>query len=186
MDFSQAERLGFINAFITFWKTQAKNSRSDEELKAAAERLLRGCAEHFRRNVTRVSKISAVVEPEKAEFFKGRALSLLKAENTNDFRIRAAHLVEEFPLVKPWLNWWLHESRASMLFKSERKMKPDIWEAIPDTTNAEEAMHHVFYAAAGRNHDLLEGCNALFALNLHFLTQYKQAEGAIILQLKSL
>lgn len=149
MDFSQAERLGFIEAFKDFWTSHRSDNRSDAELQTAAEGLLRGCKEHFRRNVTRVSKISAVVGIGKAEHFKGRALALLSAVHSEDFKSRAALLLREYPLAEPWISWWLHDARVSMLFQSERKMEPEIWDAIPATTNAEESLHHVFYSGAG-------------------------------------
>ena len=53
MDFSQAERLGFILAFKLFWNG-CQDGRSDEELEEAAERILRSCEEHFRQSVTQV------------------------------------------------------------------------------------------------------------------------------------
>ena len=46
MDFSEAEQLGFILAFVEFWNLRA-DSRTDEELSATAGHLLRGCEEHF-------------------------------------------------------------------------------------------------------------------------------------------
>ncbi|KIJ13900.1 hypothetical protein PAXINDRAFT_13225 [Paxillus involutus ATCC 200175] len=61
VDFSKAERLGFTLAFISFWENH-KNSRSQEELHKAASKLLKGCQQHFRSQVTRISKISAIVQ----------------------------------------------------------------------------------------------------------------------------
>lgn len=177
MDFSQAERLGFILAFGEFWRSQIGNQRSDDELVSAAEHLLRGCAEHFRANVTRISKISAVVGIGRADHFKGRALALLDAVDNEGFQTRAALLIDEYPLIGPWINWWLLDSHASMVFPLQQKMDAKTWNSIPATTNAEEAMHHVFYSGAGRDHDLMEGFSALFSLSEFFVNQYERLKG---------
>jgi hypothetical protein len=55
-----------------------------------------------------------------------------------------------------------------MLFLSQRKMKPELWEAIPETTNAEEAMHWKMYSAAGRDHGFLEGMLSLYAIAQYY------------------
>ncbi|KAJ3897067.1 hypothetical protein F5879DRAFT_780036, partial [Lentinula edodes] len=61
IDFSQAERHGFIQAFVAFWMQRHENTRSEDTLYSAAEVLLRGCEEHFRASVTRIKKIHGVV-----------------------------------------------------------------------------------------------------------------------------
>ncbi|KAF8956009.1 hypothetical protein BDZ97DRAFT_1764147 [Flammula alnicola] len=53
MDFSEAEREGWILAFIDLWILRRDNHRTEDELRKAAECLLRGCQEHFRAGVTR-------------------------------------------------------------------------------------------------------------------------------------
>jgi hypothetical protein len=40
MDFSEAERNGFIEAFITFWSNRADDDRSEEDLRDAASYIL--------------------------------------------------------------------------------------------------------------------------------------------------
>jgi len=172
MDFSEAERLGFILGFIEFWLTRPDNTRTMDELKEAAEKLIRGCSEHFRAGVTRISKISAVIPPKLAEAFKYRALSLLDASDSLEFLSQAAAIVRDFPSTKSWLNWWMRESHASMLFKSQRKMDIDLWNSIPSTTNAEEAMHWKLYSAAGRDHPILEGLHALHAVAVYYERLY--------------
>jgi hypothetical protein len=161
MDFSEAERLGFILGFSEFWMTRHDNTRSQKELQDAAEILLRGCREHFRAGVTRISKISAVIPPEMTDAFKKRAMSLLDVLDQTEFLSLTNLLVRDFPNIKSWMNWWMRESHASMLFLSQRKMDPELWESIPETTNAEEAMHWKMYSATGRDHDFLEGLSAL-------------------------
>ena len=168
MDFSEAERRGFINAFQDFWQIRGGDERSYEERVYAAECLLRGCQEHFRAAVTRVARINGAVPPDKKEAFTERALGLLNCSNSDDFELRAKLIIRDFPKLSSWMEWWMRPSHASMLFKSERKMDAEIWEGLPSTTNAEEAMHAKFYKACGRDHEFLEGMNVLYAFALHF------------------
>ncbi|KAF5379467.1 hypothetical protein D9615_006598 [Tricholomella constricta] len=175
MDFSEAERSGFITAFTEFWYQHPNNARSRAELEAAAQRLLRGCEEHFRAGVTRVSRISGAVPPEMSEEFVQRALSLLKASDSEDFRSCTALLARDFPKLVNWINWWSRESHAMMLFGSERKMDVSIWESLPATNNAEEAMHWKLYSACGRNHAFLEGLQSLYKFALYYERRHAAA-----------
>jgi hypothetical protein len=43
-------------------------------------------------------------------------------------------------------------------------MSEHIWSSIPETTNAEEAMHWKLYSAVGRNHTFLGGLQALYKI----------------------
>lgn len=49
-----------------------------------------------------------------------------------------------------------------MLFESERQMDIEIWDSIPKTTNAEEAMHWKLYSGCGRDHGFMEGMLSLY------------------------
>lgn len=93
MDFSEAERSGFISGFITFWMMCSDNTRTRQELQVAAEHLLKGCREHFRAGVTRVSRISGAVAYGMKEEFSKRALALLDAPNSQEFIAHAELLV---------------------------------------------------------------------------------------------
>ncbi|KDR69362.1 hypothetical protein GALMADRAFT_77388, partial [Galerina marginata CBS 339.88] len=63
VDFGGGQRAGFIAAFIQFWRNRSENDRSIEELSTVATTLLKGCRQHFRAQVQRISNISAVVHP---------------------------------------------------------------------------------------------------------------------------
>ncbi|KAJ7671085.1 hypothetical protein B0H17DRAFT_1209140 [Mycena rosella] len=124
LDFSTAERNGFILAFVDFWTLRAPTQRDVQELLETAPKLLKGCAQHFRNQITRVKKIRGVVDPSQRDVF---------------------HM-------------------PTNLSKPFRKLKPGfvggcfpLTPSIPDTTNAEEAMHWKLYAALGKLLALLEG-----------------------------
>lgn len=179
MDFSQAERGGFIRSFIKFWLMRPENKRTRQELQVAAERLLTGCREHFRAGVIRISKISGVIPPNMRDEFVARALALLDAPSSEDFIALANLLVRDFPKTKSWMNWWIRPSIASMLFESERKMDADLWDSLPADNNAEEAMHWKLYSACGRDHELLEGFYALYAVAVYFERLHAGARGEL-------
>jgi hypothetical protein len=178
MDFSEAERLGFIDAFTEFWQLQPGNSRSIDELKAAGQALLKGCREHFRAGVTRVSRISAAVDPSMADYFVSRALALLDAPNSQEFIARAELVISEYPKLTAWMKWWTRPAHAAMLCDSERKMDIELWESLPDTNNAEEAMHWKLYSACGRDHDVFGGLKGLYAVAKYYERMYNSVLSA--------
>lgn len=112
--------------------------------------------------------MTGVIPSEKVEAFKKRALALLKLRNTEEFIYQASLLVRDFPRIKSWMEWWMRPAHASMLFESERKMDIAIWESIPDTNNAEEAMNWKLYSACGRDHAFLEGMKSLYAVAKYY------------------
>jgi hypothetical protein len=168
MDFSEAERSGFIQAYTEFWILQPQDKRTKDELQTAAQHLLKGCQEHYRAGVTCVSRMAGVVCPEETEAFKTRAMALLDLPSSEEFIHQASYLVRDFPKLKSWMEWWKRPSHASMLFKSQREMDINIWESIPDTNNAEESMNWKFYAACGRDHSLMEGLRSIHAVALYY------------------
>ncbi|KAJ7884708.1 hypothetical protein B0H13DRAFT_2537126 [Mycena leptocephala] len=168
LDFSAAERNGFILGFVDFWLKHAPGQRSIDELIDAAEKLLKGCAQHFRNQITRVKKISGVVDPSKTDIFANYARKLLSCETMEEFLSHANDFIAAFPRAESWIRWWMIPAHACMLFPSFRVMNPDLWDSIPATTNAEEAMHWKLYAALGRFLALLEGLKALYKFASHY------------------
>ena len=173
MDFSEAERGGFIEAFVSFWNRRQENERTDSQLRQDAGRILRGCKEHFRSGVTRISRIGGVIPVEQRESFVKQAIGLLSSPTDIDFRNQAREIIQNFPNTASWLEWWLRPAHASILFESQRIMDIAIWDSIPDTTNAEEAMHWKLYAAAGKNHTFFEGLRSLQAVSHHYEQLYE-------------
>ncbi|KAJ7369161.1 hypothetical protein DFH08DRAFT_676465, partial [Mycena albidolilacea] len=70
VDFSDAQRNGFVEAFVDFWVEFAPRRRNENELKEAAAALLKGCRQHFSNQITRVAKISRIVGPERQSRFR--------------------------------------------------------------------------------------------------------------------
>ncbi|KAF9529541.1 hypothetical protein CPB83DRAFT_882745 [Crepidotus variabilis] len=173
MDFSEAEHDGFVRAFVIFWQKRTDNTRTVAELREAAETLLRGCKEHFRAGVTRIARMGGIIPVDQQEAFKQRALSLVSVPSKEEFLVCVERLIRDFPAIASWIAWWLRDSHASMLFELQRKMDPAIWDSIPETTNAEEAMHFKLYSACGRDHTFIEGLKSLYAVLLYYQRQYE-------------
>ncbi|KAF7339229.1 hypothetical protein MVEN_02000400 [Mycena venus] len=167
-DFSTAQCKGFIFGFVDFWLKRAPNERSVEELLDAAVKLLKGCMQHFRSQVTRVKKISGVVDPSKTDIFENYARELLQCETIEAFNDLASRFINDFPRAERWIQWWMLPAHACMLFPSFRVMNEALWNSIPDTTNAEEAMHWKLYAAIGRFLPIMDGLRALYKFALHY------------------
>lgn len=98
MDFSEAEHLGFIRAFITLSQDRG-NSRTLQELQVAAEHLLKGCHEHYRAGVTRISRMHAAVPPDLANNFKRCSMELLDLLPSDVFIDAAVAIVKDFPAI---------------------------------------------------------------------------------------
>ncbi|OBZ74708.1 hypothetical protein A0H81_05700 [Grifola frondosa] len=164
IDFSEAEHGGFIAAFVQFWNRKDEDTRTAAELRDTAATLLRGCRQHFRAGITRVKAISGVIPPGAAHDFQSRAEALLHVHDVPTFLTDARLLVDDYPAIRQWLSWWLCEEHAMMLFDAHRCMEPAIWDSsIPDTTNAEEAMHWKLYTALGQGHTVMSGIHSLYS-----------------------
>ncbi|KAH6884754.1 hypothetical protein BKA70DRAFT_1124602, partial [Coprinopsis sp. MPI-PUGE-AT-0042] len=164
MDFSEAEKQGFVMAYVEFWLSHEENELTEEELVAEAEALLKGCRQHFNSGITRVKKISGVVPVHLKAAFQHRAESLVGAETTEEFIRLGELLLRDFPKISSWLTWWLRPEVARRLFESQRIMEPALWKSLPESSNAEESLHWQFYAAQGKDHGVIEGFGALYAI----------------------
>jgi len=92
VNFSEAERVGFTQAFITFW-TNCEDPHSQTKLEDAAGVLLKGCQQHYQSQVNGVKKISGVIDPAKADNFQNQALALLSVSNVDTFKQKVMTLL---------------------------------------------------------------------------------------------
>lgn len=129
---------------------------------------MKGCQQHFRAGVTRIKRIGGVIPLGQASKFERMAHALLHLEDLESFQAHAAVLATSFPQVAPWLEWWLRDSHARMLFLPYRSMDTALWDSLPETTNAEEAMHWKIYAGIGQDQTFLAGLESLYAFAGHY------------------
>ncbi|KAK7012607.1 hypothetical protein R3P38DRAFT_3586804 [Favolaschia claudopus] len=92
----------------------------------------------------------------------------------DEFTDCAESFIRDFPNAESWIRWWMLPAHATMLFPSFRKMTPELWNSLPETTNPEEAQHWKIYAALKRRLALIPGIKGLFA----FVEHYRKLEEA--------
>ncbi|CAJ0632045.1 4275_t:CDS:2 [Entrophospora sp. SA101] len=118
MDFSSAERNGFLQAYIEHGLEKYQNKNSSlpmplieshkEYLRNEAKTLLKGCEEHFRQSITRISKNHAVVKHETSKKFESMALELLEIDEKEEFYKNVKIIQETWPNTTSWLEWWVY------------------------------------------------------------------------------
>ncbi|KAJ7763014.1 hypothetical protein B0H16DRAFT_1805867 [Mycena metata] len=175
VDFSDAQRSGFIEAFVDFWLEHSPRGRKEDELRTAAAALLKGCRQHFGNQITRVARISRIVAPEEQSKFRKFAKLLLRQKDKEGLRRCAAGLVKEFPGAKRWVDWWMRPSHASMLCHVASGMERKLWDSLPATTNGAEAMHNKIYQMIGRRNTLFYGLEGLIRIAETFERSYDAA-----------
>ncbi|KAF9554167.1 hypothetical protein CPC08DRAFT_727370 [Agrocybe pediades] len=100
MDFSEAERTGFTEAFIDFWSTRVGNEHSPEDCRNAIEQLLHGCEEHYRAAITRVSCITLAVPLSQVAGFRQHCVALTSITDKAKFDAEFRLLMENFHKLK--------------------------------------------------------------------------------------
>ncbi|OAV89319.1 hypothetical protein PTTG_28733 [Puccinia triticina 1-1 BBBD Race 1] len=159
VDFSLAQREGFILAYMKVF--------SVADCQQALSKL-KGCHEHFRAQVTRVKRNWAVVPPEQEAEFQKLCLDLLvlpeAGKPTHDQKID--ELRRLFPKTRRWLDWWTMLDVEAILFPSKQMMISDSGNGkdnLPDTTNAQESMHCLYYMISEGKKCLIIGMAQLYA-----------------------
>ena len=166
IDFSMAERSGFVEAFVEhkLQKTLNVTSFSEEvlnlhrvSLENEAKTLLKGCQEHFRQSITRVGRNHAIIEHGSTPQFQEAVLGLLKIGNKEEFHQRVKFIQDNWPKANSWLEWWVYTDAGKMLFRALSTMNKELSNLLPSTTNAQESMHHRYYLSGTTQQSILTG-----------------------------
>jgi hypothetical protein len=147
------------------------------ELSEEAKTLLKGCRQHFANACTRIRRLTAVIPEDGRKEFKKLCKQLQACTDNEEFQKIARRIVHKWPRTSTWIAWWTRPSHAPMIFKSQVVMDADIWDSIPDDTNAEESMHWRLYCGASRDHDLISGLYALHGMAQYFERLFTHVEG---------
>jgi hypothetical protein len=158
VDFSMAQRQGFILAYV---ECRLKPGETDTAyLEARAMALLKGCLEHFRASITRISRNKNLIGVGQEQIFKEKCMELITLLEEEEFLCKSKDLIQKFPKISRWIQWWSQKSVAEMIFQCYRPLN-NIDDLLPQTTNAEEAFHAVLYQIAESKNSLLMGINLL-------------------------
>ncbi|KAJ6463160.1 hypothetical protein C8R47DRAFT_1225277 [Mycena vitilis] len=169
LDFSNAQRNGFVNAFVEYmcsripgWSELSAKSQESERstFRLRAQGLLLGCKIHWRRSTHKIKQVIAT-----AFLFRFESLiAILEGASTTgeQFLQAVADIHGEFPEVRPWLSWWIILGNGGMVFPAMQRMSAELRARMPSSTNGAESSHHLLYGAAGKHHDMYEGVRRLY------------------------
>ncbi|POW20305.1 hypothetical protein PSHT_03689 [Puccinia striiformis] len=160
VDFSKAQTEGFISAYIDVFRQGTR-----EEV----GRLLKGCRQHYRNSITRVKRNRSLIYADEEEPFRAACMDLLEHEQPDgkSHEQKVDYIRRRWPKVKKWLDWWTTADVEAQLFKCRRPRLEDspetAYDRLPETTNAQESMHRLYYMISDGKQCLLVGMVELFA-----------------------
>ena len=152
VDYSQVQLQGYFTAFANFFSEQKgfeKSGRDWARLREQAEATAKGCRYHFETGVTRVERITSVIQRDNRNTFRGLAMRLPNCQTPSEFESVIAEILDLFPMTRGWADWWSKPSVAKLFVRAFMDMDDDTFESLPWTTNAQEAMHQALYKAVG-------------------------------------
>jgi hypothetical protein len=162
VDFSDPQRIGFVNAFVQYFLARPDNHRSEAQLHNDAAKLLKGCLYHYHKAITRISKMGEAVPLANKKEFQTLCKSLPEIDSASEFENVVATIQRKWPKTTRWLGWWLTPEHSALIFPTQRKMSVQIAAQLPATTNAEEAMHATIYRIVGSLYNpLFKGLDGL-------------------------
>src|SRR3954468_19877570 len=101
--------------------------------------------------------MGGIIPPESSDDFATAAMALIRLETPNELHECAQKIRNQWPNAQSWLDWWLHSDAGKTLFQSTQTMSKDAAELLPQTTNAQEALHRQYYMTAAKNQSILSG-----------------------------
>lgn len=135
MDFSTAQHLAFLHEF-KLAILQANKDIMDADAKLMATSYVRGCQIHYFRSVVRVARIVSVIPSNESSNFVVLATELVNCDIGRFVNI-VTEILSKWPKCNKWLNWYLQEDRAKLIFKCH-SLLGDKWSNTVGNTNAQE------------------------------------------------
>jgi hypothetical protein len=135
VDFSTAQHMAFLHEFreAVVRKNPGINSQEGHML---ATSYIRGCQIHYFRSVVRIARIQSVVPPDQSSQFVQLVTELVNCEISR-FKEIIDIIKLSYPLTEKWLNWYLHEDRAKLIYKCYSQLGSK-WNTTIGNTNAQE------------------------------------------------
>lgn len=137
IDFSMAEKRGFIDAFVEHKLEKANLSSYSRDLlishKTILEKealtFLKGCQEHYQQSVIRIARNNAIIKYEESAKFQSMAIKLLKT-NAEKFFEEVKEIQENWPNCVTWLEWWIYTDAGKILFPALSTMNEDLYKKV--------------------------------------------------------
>jgi len=145
VDFSDAQRSGFEGAYVRFMTDTDYGHRfqmrewaldpqyqfpSHEEHHSVARGLLRGCRQHWRESVTRISNNHHIIPPDRKSEFHNLINQLYSSFCVEEFEETMELIENAFPNTADWLRWWARTEHSHLLFPGLREPS-DAWGELP-------------------------------------------------------
>ncbi|EGG05587.1 uncharacterized protein MELLADRAFT_87855 [Melampsora larici-populina 98AG31] len=200
VDFSQAQQVGFIDAYMEVFNIYDRN---------VALSKLHGCEQHFSQAITRIKKNTSIVKPHLQGLWVTLCKGLLLPDKPDkDLDARFEELRRLFPAAKKWITWWQLADTQAMLFPARKRMelddppldgeednnlesrpkvkrgkntKPRRRAELPATTNAQELMHCVYYMLCEGKCTMIAGMVQLLALAQSLEQDYRAERKGILI-----
>ena len=83
--------------------------------------LLKGCLQHWKESVSRISRNYRIVPPEKSAEFHGLIKMMYCAQTAEEFEQIKGLIMVNFPNTSDWLHWWSRTGHAEILFPALRR-----------------------------------------------------------------
>ncbi|EGG08184.1 uncharacterized protein MELLADRAFT_84962 [Melampsora larici-populina 98AG31] len=181
VDFSAAQKKGFISAYMNVFK-------ETDPSKALSK--LKGCHEHYRQSITRVKRNRNIVDSSKLELFERLALDLLEPDKPGGMTLRQKfdQIARLFPKAKAWIDWWNTSDIHSMLFVARERLPLDdppidgeepLEASLPDTTNGQESMHRQYYILTSGHCTIVQGFVQLLLFTESLKRDFSQIRSGI-------
>ncbi|KAJ3554223.1 hypothetical protein NP233_g12468 [Leucocoprinus birnbaumii] len=155
VDFSHAQRNGFIQAYAELchrYCQELSNACDEQQILDDGASLLKGCQQHFAAAVKRVAN-------------NGGLASIEDVGKSDHLRVK---LTKKWPKAAVFFAFWATGPAAKMLSAVHSSMPKEVRDTLPNTTNAQEALHWLFYRAVELGHSLLSGLAALYRVVMKF------------------
>ncbi|GJJ75005.1 hypothetical protein EMPS_07363 [Entomortierella parvispora] len=166
-DFADAERIGFKDAVLERFDIAPEDF--------VLERYFGYCIVHYERSVVRIRKNGAIIPPGKEMDFYVDAMMLASSSVTRfEFDNMVAGLLERFPKIRRWLDFYLHQDRSKIIFPALRDVAAK--ETISKDTNAQESLGGDFKLFVKRTHptcSIIQGVSAIVRYQESFMEDFE-------------
>lgn len=175
VDFSEAQRQGFCIAYADTFSGVKEGPRWQMEFEEG-EVWAKGCGQHFCAKVTQIGRSLEFVPREGRASFRELASQMIGSETLEEFHRNVDAIKTNFPSLVKWVDWWARPEVARMIVPAFVQMSKEAFDALPWSTNAQEAMHNLMQNTVGLRHKSEAGAidnfyifaNTLFTLqSLH-------------------